>query len=50
MGLINSLANRAYSISILSVNMTSEITYEVHVSGGGACLLSDNRISGFNNR
>ena len=42
MGLINSLANRAYSISFLSVSMTSEITYE----GGGACLLSDNRISG----
>jgi hypothetical protein len=36
MGLINSLANRAYStsysISFLSVSMTSEITYEV--SGG----------------
>ena len=32
MGLINSLAKRAYSISFLSVSMTSEITYEV--SGG----------------
>ena len=49
MGLIHYLANRAYSISFLSVSTTSEITYEV--SGGeGACLLSDNRISGFNNR
>ena len=49
MGLINSLANRAYSVSFLSVSMTSEITY-MRYQGGGACLLSDNRNSGFNNR
>ena len=49
MGLMNTPAMRAHVMGLgpfLSVSMTS---YEVS-GGGGACLLSENRISGFNNR